>query len=260
MARRHVHQAAPPARVDDHHAVGVRDRQRAQHNGVDRTEDGRRGANPETQRQDGHQEEAGSGDHLPQREGRVVSQFREVLRESHANLALMSNRPAGAARLAQIAESFQRSPLRLLGGHAALHQLAASHGEMEFELAVDFFVDLRAAEAQREALTELHASGRLQDSGHGAREAHPFGRARGELRPAERRDPVELRSSADLGRAPFGLDQAAQFEAVERRVERPFLDVQLIAGGLLEPAGDAVAVAGPLGDGSEDERLERAVE
>ena len=29
VARRHVHQAAPPARVDDYHAVGVRNRQRA---------------------------------------------------------------------------------------------------------------------------------------------------------------------------------------------------------------------------------------
>ena len=227
---------------------------------MDRTEDGRRGANPETQRQDGHEEEARCGHHLSQREGRVVSQFREVLRESHANLALMSNRPAGASRLAQIAESFQRGPLRLLGGHAELNQLAASHGEMEFELAVDFFVDLWAAEAQREALTELHALRRLQDTRDGAREAHPFGRARGELRPAERRDPVELRSSADLGRSPFGIDQAAQFEAVEGGVERSFLDVQLIAGGLLEPAGNAVAVAGPPGDGPEDERLERAVE
>ena len=58
----------------------------------------------------------------------------------------------------------------------------------------------------------------------------------------------------------WGADPAASLEAVERRVQRSFLDLQDVVGDLLEPARNGVAVHGAPAQRLENENVERALE
>src|ERR1700679_1839164 len=67
---------------------------------------------------------------------------------------------------------------------------------------------------------------------------------------------VELGFAARLGRLPCGFEQLLVFEAVKRGIERSLLDLQGLAGHLLNSLGDGVAVNGAERDHPHDEEVE----
>src|SRR5262249_54252774 len=69
---------------------------------------------------------------------------------------------------------------------------------------------------------------------------------------------VEFRF-ASVYRFPMRFQHALLFEAVERRVEGALADLEGIAGDLLKPLGDAVAVHWLEGENLEDEEVEGAL-
>ena len=71
---------------------------------------------------------------------------------------------------------------------------------------------------------------------------------------------VQLDLALGIREPPLGLDPAFSLEAVERRVEGPLLDAEGVGAGGLDPLCYGVAVAGPPGEGLENERVEGAVE
>ena len=71
---------------------------------------------------------------------------------------------------------------------------------------------------------------------------------------------VELRLPVVLGDAPLGPDIAFLLELEQRRIERAVIEQQPIAAGLLDPAGNAVAVLRPHRlEGLQDHERERAL-
>jgi hypothetical protein len=56
------------------------------------------------------------------------------------------------------------------------------------------------------------------------------------------RQRVELAAAVVFGGAPFGLNQALFFHAIQRRIERPLFHAQHIIGELMQPHRDGVAV------------------
>src|SRR5207302_7306251 len=73
------------------------------------------------------------------------------------------------------------------------------------------------------------------------------------------RNAIKLRVPSQLGRSPLSLDPAVALHAVERGIERAFLDLQCVTRVLAEPADNGVAVAGTEGERFENERVECAV-
>ena len=84
---------------------------------------------------------------------------------------------------------------------------------------------------------------RPQDLGHAGGKGAPGTGFGCQLRAARPGQPVELRSAAELGRAPFRLDPAAAFEPVERGVERPFFDQDRFLASVFDEPGDRVPMA-----------------
>ena len=79
-----------------------------------------------------------------------------------------------------------------------------------------------------------------------------------ELAAAERGQAVELRAAVVVRRAPLGLQQAAHFEPVQRRIQRALLDLQHVARRLLDELRDRVAVHRAAADRLQDQHVERA--
>src|SRR5688572_1142152 len=78
--------------------------------------------------------------------------------------------------------------------------------------------------------------------------------------PAGRREPVYLRPAVVLRRLPLRADPALQLQPLQRRVERPELDVEPVAGAVANRAGNRVAVQRAEQERSKDEEIEHAVE
>src|SRR5688500_9906890 len=97
----------------------------------------------------------------------------------------------------------------------------------------------------------------LPDDAHITRPALGLG---AELASPAGGEPIELRIDVVLRETPLGLDEAARFHSVERRVEGRVLDAELTVGGLPQPAEDVVPVHGAPGEGLEDEHVEGALE
>ena len=72
------------------------------------------------------------------------------------------------------------------------------------------------------------------------------------------RERVELCVAAGLRGLPFRLQPAAILQAVERRVERPLLELEELAGDLPHPLGDGVAMNRPQRHHLQDEHVERS--
>src|SRR5215204_1574755 len=85
--------------------------------------------------------------------------------------------------------------------------------------------------------------GSLQNPGHRNRISRPPRRLRAELRPAPRRELVELRLAIVLREPPLGLDPSPLFQPVERRVQCALFNLQLRAARLGDPARDCVSVS-----------------
>src|SRR6186713_3352234 len=85
--------------------------------------------------------------------------------------------------------------------------------------------------------------GRPQNPRHGDRVPRPPRGLRAQLRASTRGELIELRLAIVLGEAPLGLDQATLLESMERRIKRPFLDLQLGPARLGDPPRDCVAMS-----------------
>src|SRR6476661_4071260 len=73
-------------------------------------------------------------------------------------------------------------------------------------------------------------------------------------------EPVELGAAVVLRDAPFGLDGPLVLEPVERRIERSLVDLEQIAGHLLDALGHAPPMLGPQAQSLQDQQIESALQ
>src|SRR5688500_5871032 len=88
----------------------------------------------------------------------------------------------------------------------------------------------------------------------------PDGRLVPQLRAPRARELIDLGAPVVVGDTPCRRHPALALEAMQRRVQRAFLDEQRILGGLLDPFGDRIAMLRAPAQGLEDEQLEAAAE
>src|SRR5262245_42508099 len=82
----------------------------------------------------------------------------------------------------------------------------------------------------------------------------------GQLPLALARQPVEARAPVALGPRPGRGDPAVVLEAVERRIERPFLDPKQVLPELRDPLPDRISVERPRRQRLEHQQIETAVQ
>ena len=73
------------------------------------------------------------------------------------------------------------------------------------------------------------------------------------------REFVVFRAAVVIGGAPAGLDPAAAFEAMQRRIQRALLNLQNLARDLMEALGNAPAVLGAEGESSENQEIQSSL-
>ena len=117
-----------------HDSLGVRERERPQHDSVERAEHGGRRANAERERGDCDHRESRCAGELPPCEREILAQLVTILGAARAPVALLAESLALLARRACVAKPSLGLGARLLSRHAGLHQLARGHLEMEREL------------------------------------------------------------------------------------------------------------------------------
>src|SRR5688572_3010786 len=96
----------------------------------------------------------------------------------------------------------------------------------------------------------------LEHAGDCSRVALPGGELGAELGASPRGQLIELGLAVVLRDAPLALDPARALEAVERRVERAFLDEKDIVAAFTDLSGDGVSVQWSPAEGLEDEEVE----
>src|SRR5262245_43899982 len=101
---------------------------------------------------------------------------------------------------------------------------------------------------------------RAHHAGDGCREPIPVGALLLELPAPEARQRIEARVAAGVGRRPRRAEPAALLEAMQRRIERPLLHLHDVAGHLLQPPRDRVAVDRTERDDFQDQHVERALQ
>ncbi len=74
------------------------------------------------------------------------------------------------------------------------------------------------------------------------------------------REFVEFCAPIVVRGAPSGLEQAAQFHAMEGRIERAFFHLEHLLRCLMDPLHDVVAVLGAAQESFEDKHLEACLE
>ncbi len=106
----------------------------------------------------------------------------------------------------------------------------------------------------------MRLSGLLDDQVDRGRKAHPGFQFLFQLLAAGAGERVELCHPAGLGGSPLGLDPGLLLQTMERRVEGPLLNLKSFPGNLLDALGDGPAVLGLVGDGPEDQQVERSLD
>jgi hypothetical protein len=223
--------------------VRFADRQRAQHHRVDQREDGGVGADAERKGQD----RDGSEPWRPsQRAHRVTQIGCEIVEPASAHVAdcLLD--------LRHVAEFEKGTPLGFLPAHTLGEIVLDQPIAMESQFVGDARIMMPA---------EPHGSLRgSEDAGDRSGQPIPVGALLVELLTAEPGERIEAGLASSVGRGPFSCEPAALFEAMERGIERALLDLQDVAGHLLQALRDGVAVDRAEGDDFQDEDVERALE
>jgi hypothetical protein len=168
--------------LDD--ALVLRERQRAEHDGVERAEDGGRG--PDAQREHQHRGEVDGGRAAQgaRAEGEVLPEVGEVLGALHGVISLAADGAALARDALDGAEAPECLGARGLGRHPAAGELARAHLEVEGDLAVHLLRDARLPEQPaEEGAGGAGAAGHGSASGGGAAREQHLGHGRGEARP-----------------------------------------------------------------------------
>ena len=124
--------------------------------------------------------------------------------------------PTGAARA--------RAPR---ADRSRVDQLPRAQLDVMGELVVHFLLDRHAPQQRSQPLANGHGYTRLdQDAIDRGGKRRPGGGMARELLPSGPREAIELGAAAELGGAPFGVEQAALLHPIERRVERPFFELE----------------------------------
>ena len=151
----------------------------------------------------------------------------------------------------------QREPVSLARLDSAPHQIVDVQRDVALELVVQLAIVMRPRNrgSRRDAQTRGAPSRALLTRRQKAREDRgrliPLARGTLDSFPAGPRQLVELRAAVVVGGAPLGRDRAFLFELEQGRIERAVVDGEQVAAGLLDPAGDAVAMqSGPAFRGS----------
>jgi hypothetical protein len=134
----------------EHQPLRIAERNRLQHDGVERAEDRCRPADAEGERQDGNGGEAAVLEQLPRRERQVLPQLCDVLSPFHVFISSMPERTKRGSHAPQIAESPLGFTSRRRRIESAFDVLARPHLEMEGDLLVDFVVEARLERPSRE--------------------------------------------------------------------------------------------------------------
>src|SRR5215471_13289725 len=99
-----------------------------------------------------------------------------------------------------------------------------------------------------------------ENAGDGGGHAQPGCLLVVELAAAQRGQLVELRLPPGFRRRPLRSEPSALLETMEGRIERALLDLQHVAGDLLEPLGDGVAMDRSETHHFQDQQIERALQ
>ena len=141
VADRRAAWPAPPRGVDRQHALRLGVRERREDDRVHDAEDGGGRTQPDRQRQDDAEREAGPLARLPQRDAHVEDQVRQPLPAVARSVALVSERVERPGHRGRVAEP----PLRLGAGrlrrHAARDELFGPQVEMMRQLFAHFLFD-----------------------------------------------------------------------------------------------------------------------
>ena len=108
-------------------------------------------------------------------------------------------------------------------------------------------------------MAQSSVAGRIHDSADHADELRPAIALARQLRLARRGQLVVLRLVIGFADAPLGLQPAALFEAMQRRIERAGFDLEQIVRLRADRLADAVAVLRAPLQGPQDQHVERAL-
>ena len=232
--------AAPVEGADRHQPIGLGIRKRLEHDGVQRGEDGRGGANPQRERQDG-----GGGESL--RSPKPPECVPDVARQHVDD----GQRPPLPLVLLHLRHPSELAPGRVVGLgriHAAADEPRLEHLQVGPHLVVELVVQPAPAERGHDSRQEYRASDyplQPQHPADHAGDALPALGFTGQLLPAGPRDRIELRLPVAFRGAPRRTDPAFLQQPQQRGVDGPFVEAQAIVADLLDPPRHAVAVQRP---------------
>src|SRR5579872_7274845 len=103
-------------------------------------------------------------------------------------------------------------------------------------------------------------SGHVQHSADCARVPGPCLGFQVELLLARSREPVESRSTAKFRNSPLRRNPALMFQTMESGIKRALVDAQYVQGSLLNPLRDCPPMHSAQLQGSEDEKVEGALQ
>ena len=156
VARAHVASVAAELLVDGNDPFRVGDWNRPQNNGVHRAENGGCGADAERQRDDGHGRESRVAQQLANGKPDVVRELGEIFGAAHVSIPSAAYSPAGRVYTIDVAEALDGGLARGRRFHAAGHELADPHLDVELELRVDLLVHAAAPDPRTQPLSEFH--------------------------------------------------------------------------------------------------------
>src|SRR5262249_21799870 len=101
------------------------------------------------------------------------------------------------------------------------------------------------------------SSRRLQDQRNRPTQTRPLVALDLEPLSAGRGEQIKLRVAAGCGRPPFRAEPPALFESMQRRIQRALSDLKGVAGNLVQPLGDRVAMQRTEGYDLQDQQVQR---
>ena len=212
--------------VADQHdePIRVRVRQSAQQHRIDEAEHRRVGADADREHQ--NRDDA---------EGRRLDQTADGISHVLGEMFERQKAPHFAGLLLQacdVAKLPRCRPPRFGRRCSGALVIGLAHGQMKLELVAEIPLAATFAEERAQAVPDADddrgaaSSRRLHDGRDRSRDAAPVRGFRVELAAAERAEAVELRAPVVVRRAPRRSKPAADLEAVQRRIERAFFDLE----------------------------------